>query len=65
MEPLPPESPLWELDNCVVTPHDAGYSPLGYERLARLFLDNLGRYARGEPLRNEVSAPTVPSGSST
>lgn len=53
-EPLPASSPLWTLDNCVLTPHDAGYSPLGDERLGALFLDNLGRYARGEPLVNEI-----------
>jgi phosphoglycerate dehydrogenase-like enzyme len=53
-EPLPPESPLWGLDNCVVTPHDAGYSPLGEARLTRLFLDNLARSARGEAVINEL-----------
>lgn len=58
-EPLPPDSPLWALDNCVITPHDAGYSPLGDERLTRLFLDNLSRYARGELLLNEVAVRTL------
>ncbi len=53
-EPLPSDSPLWSLENCVLTPHDAGYSPLGDERLGALFLDNLGRYLRSEPLRNEI-----------
>ena len=54
VEPLPEESPLWALDNCIITPHDAGYSPLGDERLTRLFLDNLARYATNRPLINEV-----------
>ncbi len=53
-EPLPPDSPLWTLPNCVITPHDAGYSPRANERLTALFLDNLGRYRAGAPLRNEV-----------
>lgn len=53
-EPLPPDSPLWTLPNCVLTPHDAGYSPRSNERLAALFLENLRRYRAGEPLRNEV-----------
>lgn len=53
-EPLPAESPFWALENCVITPHDAGYSPLADSRLAALFLDNLARYARGERLRNEI-----------
>ena len=55
-EPLSADSPLWSLSNCVLTPHDAGYSPLGNERLAALFLENLDRYRRGEALRNEVAA---------
>jgi len=55
-EPLAADSPLWGLANCVLTPHDAGYSPLGDGRLVALFLDNLRRYAGSEPLRNEVRA---------
>ena len=53
-EPLPADSPLWALDNCILTPHDAGHSPLADTRLGELFLDNLGHWIRGEPLRNEV-----------
>jgi phosphoglycerate dehydrogenase-like enzyme len=55
-EPLPPDSPLWELDNCVITPHDAGYSPRANERLSALFFDNLARYMAGKTLRNEISS---------
>lgn len=51
-EPLPPESPLWEAPNLVITPHIAGntarYSQLVYD----LFLVNLARYQQGEPLYN-------------
>lgn len=53
-EPLPPDSPLWGLENCIVTPHDSGSSPQGDVRLGELFLENLGHWIRGEPLRNEV-----------
>lgn len=53
-EPLPADSPLWELPNCVVTPHDSAWSPLGGARQAELFLDNLARFVAGEPLLNEV-----------
>ncbi|MEM9175740.1 MAG: D-2-hydroxyacid dehydrogenase [Myxococcota bacterium] len=58
-EPLPADSPLWSLDNCVLTPHDAGYSPLGAERLGALFLDNLARFARGDALRNEIRSTGI------
>jgi phosphoglycerate dehydrogenase-like enzyme len=53
-EPLPETSPLWDLPNCVITPHDSAFSPLSLERTLELFLDNLSRFQRGEPLLNEV-----------
>ena len=58
-EPLPEDSPLWTLPNCVLTPHDAGYSPLGEQRLGELFLENLGRFVRGEKLRNEIESTGI------
>jgi len=54
VEPLPETSPLWDLPGCVITPHDSGFSPLSLERTSKLFLDNLGRFRRGEPLLNEI-----------
>ncbi len=60
-EPLPADSRLWELPNCIVTPHDAGYSPLAGQRLARLFVDNLGRFLAGDSLRNEIDPATPPA----
>jgi phosphoglycerate dehydrogenase-like enzyme len=53
-EPLAESSPLWSLDNCVLTPHDAGYSPLAGHRLGRLFIENLRLYREGKTMRNEV-----------
>ncbi|HMF42571.1 MAG TPA: D-2-hydroxyacid dehydrogenase, partial [Polyangia bacterium] len=50
-EPLPPTSPLWDLDNVILTPHIAGATPLYYERTARLFSENVGRLLAGQPLR--------------
>ena len=55
-EPLPEGSPLWNLPNVIVTPHSAGFSDGNEERVADMFLANLGRWARGEPLRNRVGA---------
>ena len=52
-EPLPAESPLWELQNVIVTPHNATASDGNDRRSAEMFLANLERWTRGEPLRNE------------
>ncbi|MFC1483837.1 D-2-hydroxyacid dehydrogenase [Candidatus Neomarinimicrobiota bacterium] len=51
-EPLPPESPLWDLPNVTVTPHVAAYSfP---DTVAEIFATNLVRYQSGEPLLYQV-----------
>lgn len=51
-EPLPQSSPLWDLDNVILTPHVAGLTPHYFERAALLFAENLDRFLAGEPLRN-------------
>jgi len=51
-EPLPADSPLWDLENVILTPHVAGATPLYYERAAALFADNLDRFLSGQPLAN-------------
>ncbi len=53
-EPLPADSPLWEMPNVMITPHDSGSSPRSHERLMSLFLENIRRYITGEPLLNVV-----------
>jgi phosphoglycerate dehydrogenase-like enzyme len=53
-EPLPAESPLWELPNVLLAPHTAALSIHENERIVELFCDNLSRFLRGEPLRNRV-----------
>jgi phosphoglycerate dehydrogenase-like enzyme len=53
-EPLPKESPLWDMENVIVTPHYAGMTPRYHERLVEIFLDNLERYVAGRPMRNVV-----------
>ncbi len=52
VEPLPPEHPLWDMDNVIVFPHSASTSRHENERLTELFVDNLRRYLDGRPLRN-------------
>ncbi len=53
-EPLPEDSPLWDLPNVIITPHNSGLSHRLHERSADLFLENLRRYMAGEPLLNVV-----------
>ena len=54
-EPLPADSPLWDLPNVLVTAHDAATSDAYDRRINALFLDNLARWQRSEPLINEVT----------
>jgi phosphoglycerate dehydrogenase-like enzyme len=53
-EPLPPDSPLWNLDNLLITPHTAGLTTKLWQRHYELFSENLRRYTAGEPLRYVV-----------
>ena len=54
VEPLAGDSPLYDLPNCQITPHIAGYF-VGYEdAAAQVFAANLRRYVRGQPLLNLV-----------
>ncbi len=51
-EPLPAQSPLWDLPNVMITPHVAGITPYYFQRYAKLFAQNLKRYIAGEKLHN-------------
>ncbi|HXK33041.1 MAG TPA: D-2-hydroxyacid dehydrogenase [Dehalococcoidia bacterium] len=53
-EPLPEDSPLWDLENAVITPHISGGTEIYNQRAVEIFCDNLRRYLAGEPLRNVV-----------
>jgi phosphoglycerate dehydrogenase-like enzyme len=50
-EPLPPESPLWNVDNLLITPHTAGLTEKLWHRHYDLFSDNLRRYLAQQPLQ--------------
>jgi phosphoglycerate dehydrogenase-like enzyme len=54
VEPLPPDHPLWDFPNVILTPHTAGYSPVIARRHLETLVENVGRFARGEPLLNVV-----------
>ena len=53
-EPLPTDSPLWDLPNAIVSPHMAGDAAGWREAIVELFVENLERYLTGAPLRNVV-----------
>ncbi|CAA9548275.1 MAG: D-3-phosphoglycerate dehydrogenase [uncultured Thermomicrobiales bacterium] len=53
-EPLPAESPLWELENVLITAHTSGRTPRYLERAYAILEDNVARFVNGDPLRNVV-----------
>ena len=53
-EPLPPESPLWKLDNVFITPHVSAVTEQLWERQTELLLENLDRWFDGRELLNRV-----------
>lgn len=53
-EPLLEGSPLWELENVLVTPHMAGSTPHYWARCADIFAENYRRFVDDEPLRNRI-----------
>ena len=53
-EPLPTDSPLWDMPNVIITPHVAGGSPIRLDRTVGLFCDNLERTLVGKPLLSVI-----------
>lgn len=59
-EPLPAGHRLWHIPTAVVTPHISGFYHLKetHERIVNIMAENLGRFLRGEPLKNQVDFST-------
>ncbi|WP_330577760.1 phosphoglycerate dehydrogenase [Alkaliphilus serpentinus] len=53
-EPLPIESPLWEMDRVYTTPHNSWISEMRNERKIKMIMENMRRYRRGEELINKI-----------
>jgi phosphoglycerate dehydrogenase-like enzyme len=53
-EPLPKESPLWQLPNVIITPHVSAAGDDSPQRTMIIAVENLRRYVAGEPLLNVV-----------
>jgi glyoxylate/hydroxypyruvate reductase A len=51
-EPLPSDSPMWDLPNVIVSPHSASTVSAENRRIVDIFLDNLRRFLAGEPMVN-------------
>src|SRR5262249_43096148 len=59
-EPLPGDSPLWDMPNVLVSPHNATISSGTEARIRAIFLENLRRWGRGEALLNEALIAPAP-----
>lgn len=53
-EPLPADSPLWQFENVIISPHVSGFTPEYDDRASDLFAENLRRYLAKEALINLV-----------
>ena len=60
VEPLPADSPLWQLENLVITPHISGgfHLPETFERIVNIAAENLSAYLGGRELRNVIDFST-------
>jgi phosphoglycerate dehydrogenase-like enzyme len=54
VEPLPPEHPLWQLDNVLISPHTADHTDDAHARAMNFYIENLRRFRAGESLENVV-----------
>ena len=53
-EPVPADSPLWDMPNVILTPHVSGLGPRYWERASDVFSANLARWLTGESLHGVV-----------
>ena len=56
-EPLPKDSPLWDMENVIITPHISGHDddPINIDRIFAIFRENLTRYLAGQELTHVVN----------
>jgi len=54
-EPLPATSPLWQMDNVIISPHVSGNTDNYHEKAVDLFIANLNRYLEKKPLYNQLN----------
>lgn len=61
-EPLPPEHPLWRLENCFITPHVGGHTPKHWSRLAEILESNVRVLEADGPMAELTNLVRSPSG---
>jgi len=54
-EPLPPEHPLWDTPNVLITPHFTAALPDKTDRSVAMITENIRRYLAGEPMLNKLT----------
>jgi phosphoglycerate dehydrogenase-like enzyme len=54
VEPLPPDHPLWDMENVLISPHCADHIEGWLEDSVEFFVENFHRFSKGEPLLNLV-----------
>lgn len=54
VEPLPKSSPLWNLENVIITPHYSGWNPNYTERVFDIFIENLKAYLKKQKMPNLI-----------
>jgi len=59
VEPLPSDSPLWQMPNVIVTPHTSAREPDRDDRAVDLIAENYRRFLSGEPLINELTTENL------
>lgn len=62
-EPLAPDSPLWDMENVIISPHVSAAGFDSYPNLRHIFAENFRRLGAGEPLRNLLEADATGAGS--
>jgi phosphoglycerate dehydrogenase-like enzyme len=58
-EPLPPDHPLWDTPNVLITPHFTVALPGKTDRSVDVIIENLRRYRAGEPMLNRITSEDV------
>lgn len=54
-EPLPEDSPLWSVENLIITPHIAANSPYYIDRALKLFIENLSKFYNNAEMLNIIN----------